>query len=189
MANESSIGYGLRPIGKVGQNNDKQGLSEYSIAANASAIFQNDPVSALATGTIGVAGVGSTLVGSLNGIFYTDSANQKPTWANHLAASNAATDIVGFVSDDPYERFEIRSAGTVTQASVFLVGDISYVAGVSPNFVSRVKLAATLTSGASAQLRVVGISKDPKNSDTAAVNPSVVCVINEHLYSGTGNGI
>ena len=190
MANESSIGYGLRPIGKVGQNNDKQGLSEYAISAStSSAIYQNEPVKATVNGTIDVAGANEQLIGSLNGVFYTDSSNQKPTWANHLAASNAATDIVGFVSDDPYERFEIRSAGTVTQASVFLVGDISYVAGVSPNFVSRVKLSSTLTSGASAQLRVVGISKDPKNNDTAAVNPSVVCVINEHLYLDSGNGI
>jgi hypothetical protein len=49
MANQDSA-FGLRPIGKVGQNKDNQGLSEYSIAANSSAIFQNDPVQALATG-------------------------------------------------------------------------------------------------------------------------------------------
>ena len=38
----------------------------------------------------------------------------KPTWANHLNASNTATDIVGFVSDDPYERFEIQSDAALT---------------------------------------------------------------------------
>jgi hypothetical protein len=43
MANPNAA-FGLLPIGKVGQNRDAQGLSEYSIAANASAIFQNDPV-------------------------------------------------------------------------------------------------------------------------------------------------
>jgi hypothetical protein len=52
------------------------------------------------------------LLGSLNGVFYTDSSTKKPTWANHYDASNAATDVVGFVSDDPYERFEIQSAGS-----------------------------------------------------------------------------
>jgi hypothetical protein len=47
MANQDAA-FGFRPIGKVGQNRDNQGLSEYNIAASASAIFQNDPVQFLA---------------------------------------------------------------------------------------------------------------------------------------------
>jgi hypothetical protein len=120
MANKDAA-FGLKAIGKVGQNRDNQGLSEYSIAASATAIYQWDPVEMLATGTIGVAAAGDVLIGSLNGVFYTDASTSKPTWANHLAASNTATDIVGFVSDDPYERFEVQSAGTVAAA------DIGYV--------------------------------------------------------------
>jgi len=108
MATNQDAAFGLRPIGKVGQNRDAQGLSEYSIAAStSSAIYQNDPVKAASTGAIDVAAAGDTLIGSLNGVFYTDSTTSKPTWANHLVASNAATDIVGFVSDDFYERFDI----------------------------------------------------------------------------------
>jgi hypothetical protein len=58
MANKDAA-FGLRAIGKVGQNRDNQGLSEYSIAANSTAaIYQNDPVQALATGYIGVGGAG-----------------------------------------------------------------------------------------------------------------------------------
>ena len=89
----------------------------------------------LATGTIGVAGVGDVLLGSLNGVFYTDASTSKPTWANHLAASNTATDIVGFVADDPYERFEIQSnnSGASAQTDVGNVADIAYTAGRSPN--------------------------------------------------------
>jgi hypothetical protein len=33
MANQDAA-FGLKPIGKIGQNRDAQGLSEYSIAAN-----------------------------------------------------------------------------------------------------------------------------------------------------------
>ena len=108
MANKDAA-FGLKAIGKVGQNRDAQGLSEYSIAASASAIYQNDPVEMAATGTITVAAAGDVLLGSLNGVFYTDASTSKPTWSNHLAASNTATDIVGFVADDPYERFEIQT--------------------------------------------------------------------------------
>ena len=46
MANKDAA-FGLRPIGKVGQNRDNQGLSEYSIAASATAIYFQDPVKAL----------------------------------------------------------------------------------------------------------------------------------------------
>tara|TARA_R110002126_G_scaffold226521_1_gene371179 strand:- start:531 stop:1094 length:564 start_codon:yes stop_codon:yes gene_type:complete len=187
MANKDSA-FGLLPIGKVGQNRDAQGLSEYKIAASATAIYQNDPVKALAAGTIGVAAAGDLLLGSLNGVFYTDSSTQKPTWANHLAAANAATDIVGYVSDDPYERFEIQSAGSVTQADVFQCGDIAYTAGASPNFVSKTEISGTLVSGASAQLRILGISKDINNNDTASANVNVVVNINEHFLN-SANGL
>jgi hypothetical protein len=109
MANQDSA-FGLRAIGKIGQNRDAQGLSEYSIAASATAIYQGDPVQALSywNDWCGCTQALDVLLGSLNGVFYTDPSN-KPVWANHLAAANAATDIVGFVSDDPYERFEIQS--------------------------------------------------------------------------------
>ena len=43
MANKDAA-FGLKAIGKVGQNRDNQGLSEYSIAASSSAIYQWDPV-------------------------------------------------------------------------------------------------------------------------------------------------
>ena len=139
MANKDSA-FGLRPIGKVGQNRDNQGLSEYDIAASASAIFQNDPVEMAATGTITVAAATDTLLGSLTGVFFTDASTSKPTFANHLKASNTATDIKGFVSDDPYERFEIQSDDATAAADVGLNADIVYASGASPNFVSKVEL-------------------------------------------------
>ena len=139
MANKNEP-FGLRAIGKVGQNRDNQGLSEYSIAASATAIYQWDPVKMAATGTIVVAGAGGAIMGSLNGVFYTDASTSKPTWANHLNASNTATDIVGFVSDDPYERFEIQSDGATAAADVGMNADIVYAAGSSPDYVSKVEL-------------------------------------------------
>ena len=74
-----------------------------------------------ATGTITVAAASDALLGSLNGVFFTDATTSKPTYANHLDASNTATDIVGFVSDDPYERFEIQADGATAAADSILV--------------------------------------------------------------------
>ena len=192
MANKDAA-FGLRPIGKVGQNRDNQGLSEYNIAANSSAIYQNDTVQFLATGYVGVADTTTAvLLGSLNGVFYTDTADQKPRWANHLAASNAATDIVGFVSDDPYERFEVQSSTTLAIADIGLNANIVYAAGSSPNFVSKVEVDTTSGNMVSttAQFRVVGVSKDIENSSlsnatTYAANVNVVGIINEHFLKST----
>jgi hypothetical protein len=192
MANKDAA-FGLRPIGKVGQNKDNQGLSEYNIAANSSAIFQNDTVQFLATGYVGVADTTTAvLLGSLNGVFYTDIADQKPRWANHLAASNAATDIVGFVSDDPYERFEVQASTTLAIADIGLNADIVYAAGTSPNFVSKVEVDTTSGNMVSttAQFRVVGVAKDIQNSElsnvtTYAANVNVVGIINEHFLKST----
>jgi hypothetical protein len=186
MANKDAA-FGLRPIGKVGQNRDNGGLSEYSIAANdTSTIYFNDPVKATAAGTIDVAGAGGDLLGSLNGVFYTDPTTKKPTWANHYSQVNAA-DIVAFVSDDPYERFEIQSNGTnaITQASVFLNYDIAYTAGDSANYVSKVELDESTGVNTAAQLRLLGFSKDPDNSDIGSANVNMVVSINEHFLKST----
>ena len=186
MANKDAA-FGLKPIGKVGQNRDNQGLSEYDISASASAIYFNDPVEILAAGTIGVAAATDTLLGSLGGVFFTDASTSKPTFANHLNASNTATDIKGFVSDDPYERFEVQADGATAAADVGLNADIVYAAGSSPDFVSKVELQTSDQKTATAQLRILGISKDPDN-DEAAANVNVVVNINEHVLT-SANGI
>ena len=64
MANKDAA-FGLKPIGKVGQNGDNNGLSEYDIAASATAIYFQDPVAMAATGTITVAAAGGVLLGCL----------------------------------------------------------------------------------------------------------------------------
>ena len=184
MANKDAA-FGLRPIGKVGQNRDAQGLSEYDIAASASAIYFNDPVEILSTGTIGVAAASDALLGSLGGVFFTDASTSKPTFANHLDASNTATDIKGFVSDDPYERFEVQADGATAAADVGLNADIVYAAGASPDYVSKVELQTSDQKTGTAQLRILGISKDIDNNEAGSANVNLVVLINEHQLKGT----
>jgi len=187
MANKDAA-FGLRPIGKVGQNRDNQGLSEYSIAANDSTtIYFQDPVKATAAGTIDQGAAGGAILGSLNGVFYTDATTKKPTWANHYTGSNAATDIVAFVADDPYERFEIQSNNTAAsaQTDVFNNADIELGAGDSANYVSKAELNDSTLSTNSAQLRILGVSKDPDNNEIGSANVNFVVEINEHQLKGT----
>ena len=192
MATNQDAAFGLRPIGKIGQNRDNQGLSEFGIAASSTAIYQNDPVKALATGYIGVAGTGDQLLGSLNGVFFTDANTSKPTFANHLKGSNTATDIVGFVSDDPYERFEIQNVTTLAIANINTLANISYVAGSSPNFVSKVEVNGLVTTTTTRQLRILGVTKDLENNNlknATTYNANVNCVVqiaNHFLNSAVG---
>lgn len=190
MANQTGA-FGLKAVGKVGQNNDKQGLSEYSIAANdSSTIYFQDPVKASAAGTIDVAAAGSTLLGTLNGVFYTDPSTSKPSWRNYYPGSTNASDIVAFVSDDPYERFEVKCNAAFSLTTRFLNADIVYAAGDSANYVSKVVLGVSTATTSTAQLRVLGISKDPENNQlsnvtTLATNGNVIVEINEHFLKGT----
>ena len=180
MANQDAA-FGLKAIGKVGQNRDNQGLSEYSIAASSAAIYQWDPVKT-SGGYLLVAGAGGNLRGSLNGVFYTDASTSKPTWANHLEAANTATAIVGFDSDDPYERFEIQSnnAGASAVTDVGKTADLVYAAGSSPDYISGVELDDSTLNTTAQQLKIMGASKDPSNNAVASANVNWVVVIAEH---------
>ena len=188
MANQDAA-FGLRAIGKVGQNRDNQGLSEYSIASGTtSAIYQNDPVQALATGYIGVQDTTTgVILGSLNGVFYTDPTTSKPTFGNYWPGDINATDAVAFVSDDPYERFEIQSnnAGASAQTDIGNCADIEYTAGATPNYVSKVELDDSSLGTSDGQLKIVGLSKDPDNNDLTSANVNWVVTINEHFLKAT----
>jgi hypothetical protein len=191
MANKDAA-FGLKPIGKIGQNADNQGLTEYLIADNyATAIYQGDPVKAVAGGTVEVAAAENTnLVGVFWGQFITkDPTTGKPTYRNYYTQTNVANgeEIRAFVYDDPYERFEIQSNNASASAAtdVFELADIEYTAGSTINGVSKVELDDASFVTTSAQLQVVGVSKDIENNDLTSANVNFVVRINEHLYKQT----
>ncbi len=67
MANKDAA-FGLRPIGKVGQNADNQGMSQYEIADNSStSIFQGDLVKMVTSGYVDKADAGDTFLWVFSG--------------------------------------------------------------------------------------------------------------------------
>ena len=167
MANQDAA-FGLRPLGKIGGSPDNNAATEYEVAACASAFAQNDLMVALAAGTVGIGAAtdNGVLLGSCQGVFFTDASTSKPTFANHLVASNAATDIKAFITDDPHQVYEIQSdASGATQQL-----DVS-VSGTNASFV----------------IQAMDISQDPGNSATDSANGNILVRINKHFYrSGTG---
>ena len=189
MANSSSTGFGIKPIKMYGNGYENMGLGEYPVAASSSAIYFQDLVVQAATGyvTVGIAGT-EDIIGSLNGVFYTDATTSKPTFQNYLQGSNTATDIVALVNDSPLQQYEIRSnnTGASAQTDVGNTADIAYTAGATPNYVSRATLDdSTLNNNADQQVKIIGVSRDPENKDLTAANVVWRVIINQSFFNDT----
>jgi len=188
MANSSATGFGLKPIKAYGNGYESMGLGEYPVAASSDAMFFQDLIVQAATGfvTVGIAGT-ENIIGSLNGVFFTDANTSKPTFANHLVALNAATDITALVNDSPLQQYEVRSnnAGASAQADVGATADIAYTAGDTSNFVSRCTLDDATINVAVQQLKIIGVSRDPENSDLTAANVVWRVIVNQSAFDDT----
>jgi len=165
MANQSTTGFGLRPIRKVGQNDNNGGLGEWKKAASTTAISHQDLTLLAATGYVTIATAGIAVlnaVGSLNGSFYTDPSTSKPTWSQ-WAPNNAATDMTCLINDDPKQMFEMRTTlTTLTQADAGRTAPIVATAGSgAPNYLSGFTIGAVTT--ALNQVKLLGITRDTQN--------------------------
>ena len=64
------------------------------------------------------------------------------------------------------------------------VGDV----GVTPLFISKSKISAT-TAATKAQLKIIGVSRDPDHSDITAEGFALRIMINEHILGNNVAGI
>ena len=186
MANASTTGFGLKPIKMYGNGYESMGLGEYPVGASSDPIYFQDAVCQATTGYV-IVGIATTLdiIGSLNGVFYTDATTSKPTFQNYLQTGNTATDIKALVNDNPLQQYEIRAdnTGTAVQGDIGKVADIVYAAGSSPNYVSGAMLdESDIAAGSSKQLKIVGLSRDPDNQDLTAAGVVWRVVINESFF-------
>ena len=192
MANQDAA-FGLRPLRTIGQQDDSTGMSSHWIdAADASPMYQGSLVKcpATSTGYIDISAAGDVLnVGALWGVFYNDPTTLKPTFKNYYAGGITppnSKDIEAFVYDSPYQMFEVQSAasGASAQADIFACCDIASNGGSTTNGVSSLESADTFST--QAQLKVLGVSRDPANNDIGSANVNWRVQIDEHLLgSGT----
>jgi hypothetical protein len=190
MANQSTTGFGLRPIRKVGQNDNNAGLGEFQIASGATAIYHHDLVLLAGTGyiTVGSASPNVNNVGSLNGVYYVDPTTSKPTWSNYWPS--VAVEADALVNSDPQQMFELRTASaTPGRGSIGGTADIVYTAGASPNYISRITMSGTVGTSISNPIKVIGISRDPLNQDTSVAGCVYRVMINAHILGNNVAGI
>ena len=191
MANQSTTGFGLRPLRNVHQGDHNAGLGEWKKAASTTAIDHHDLVLLAATGYVTVATAGIAIVnalGSLNGSFYTDPTTSKPTWSN-WAPSNAATDMIALVNDNTQTMFEMRTTLTsLTQADAGATAPIVDSAGSgAPNYISGFTIGAVTT--AINQVKLLGISRDTLNQDVSVSGSVWRVMICSHILGSNIAGI
>lgn len=202
MANTNGA-FGLRPIGKVGQNTNSTGATEYRIAAgNTNAIYQGSPVIPLAAGVIDIVGSaeGGTvgLLGVFAGCEYVSSTTGETIFSNSWPGSGADTDfpVKAFVYDDPMQQFVVATSNVVAaanteaevRAALFANADMALATGgtaatgLSTGSLDLNTIATTNTLN----LRIMGIQNDPDNADFTVAGIPVIVRLNNHFNSANG---
>ena len=194
MANQDAA-FGLRPLKTIGQQDDSTGFSSHTIvAAEASPMYQGSVVNATTTGYVDISATDAELnLGAFWGCFYVDPTTLKPTFKNYYPGSitpPSGKDIEAFVYDSPYQMFEIQSAatGASDQSDVFSTCDLDSNGGRTRDGMSTAECADTYAAGP-AVLKVIGVSRDPKNNVITAANVNWRVQICMHILGSGSIGV
>lgn len=202
MANTNGA-FGLRPIGKVGQNTNSTGATEYRIAAgNTNAIYQGSPVIPLAAGVIDIVGAASGGTVGLLGVFagceYVSSTTGETIFSNSWPGSGADSNfpVKAFVYDDPMQQFVIATSNVVAaanteaevRAAIFANANMALATGgTAATGLSTATLDLnTIATTNTLNLRIMGIQEDPDNADFTVAGIPVIVRLNNHFNSANG---
>ena len=197
MANRNTSGFGLKAAMRTGNTPSIQGQSKYDIdAGESNAIFKGEPVkvdiSASTGGYIVTAAAGTSMVGVLNGVLFTDATTSKPTFSNFYPAATTpanSEDITAFVNDDPFQEYIIGTDATLggtlalRKSKIGLTYATTAAAGSTTTGESSIQLGISTAATTAKQLRMVRIAEDPENEDQTAANCKVVVKVNLHQYT------
>ena len=202
MANTNGA-WGLRPVGKVGQNSNSTGVSGYTFYeianGNSNVIYQGTPVIPLSTGYIDVVGAaaGGTvgLLGAFQGCRYVSSTTGKPTWSMHWPGSGADSNhpVRAFVADDPMQIFVVATDASWTskataRAAVF--ANVNFSSGTSGSTTtgnsSGALAISTIATTNTLNMRILGWEEDAMNQDFSAAGIPALVRLNNHYNSANG---
>ena len=192
MAN-TNVAFGLKPINTAGSTPATSGTNAYFIDSSASAIFQGSMVKADNGGEIVIcSATGDTEapVGVFAGCEYVSSVTGKKVFSNYWPGSGANTnfDIIGYVYDNPMQRFIVATDATITDKATAIAAifeNSQFANGASGSTTTGISSAqldvATLdSSNLSLPLKIVGILDDVENQDFAAAGIPMIVMLNNH---------
>jgi len=190
----SNGAFGLRPINLAGGAPNSQGTNAYFISSSASAIYNGSPVIVTNGGDIAITGSASgdtyKHIGAFAGCDYVSSVTGKKTWSNYWPGSGANTnfDIIGYVYDNPTQRFTIATDATFTNratAKAAIFENTQFDSGTSGSTVSgqssaKMDVATLDAANESLPLKILGIYDDPTSQDFAAAGIQMIVMFNNH---------
>ena len=194
MANKDAA-FGLRPSRMMGGAPFSGGQSRYRIASGYSTkIFQGDLVKQVTGGGIERAAASSTVpvVGVFNGVQYTDPTTGEQVFANHYPGSISASDIIGFIIEDPNVVFEIQADEQFPVADLLGNFDVIDQSTTGDTASGRSNMELDVSTGATTTtlpLKAIDISQDPDNDDVASSNTNVLVVIQNHIMGVKSAGL
>ena len=202
MANTNGA-WGLRPVGKMGQNSNSTGVSGYTFYeianGNSNVIYQGTPVIPLSTGYIDVVGAaaGGTvgLLGSFQGCRYVSSTTGKPTWSMYWPGSGADSNhpVRAFVADDPMQIFVVATDASWTSkatARAAAFANANFSSGTSGSTTTGQSSGAlaisTIATTNTLNMRILGWEEDAMNQDFSAAGIPALVRLNNHYNSANG---
>lgn len=138
----------------------------YSILTGYAAnILQSQPVKIGTDGTVQAAAIGDRFIGTFQGVEFTDSDGRRRV-SNKWTASQAATDIVAYVTLDPTIVYEIQANGSIAVTDIGKQADFTAItAGSTVTGLSALMLdTGTLTDSGNASLRIIDLAPGPDNA-------------------------
>ena len=195
--------WGLRPVGKMGQNSNSTGVSGYTFYeianGNSNVIYFGTPVIPLSPGYIDVVGAaaGGTvgLLGAFQGCRYVSSTTGKPTWSMHWPGSGADSNhpVRAFVADDPMQIFVVATDASWTskataRAAVF--ANVNFSSGTSGSTTTGQSSGAlaisTIATTNTLNMRILGWEEDAMNQDFSAAGIPALVRLKNHYNSANG---
>jgi hypothetical protein len=161
---------GATPVGTLSASGSYSGkMRHYPIATTyGTLICTGDFVTIVAGGGVEKNVVTDTATAVTLGIFmgcaYTDPTTGQLTFSSNWPASNAATDAVAYVADDPNLLFQMQSAGAITADDRGQNGTIVVTAGTAAIGRSRNAISATTDTTSTLPVRIVDFVDGPDSA-------------------------
>ena len=173
----SATPYGARPIGTTSAAGSFTGLVRHLpiITTYGTAIFNGDFVKLVANGTIEKDAGTATLasIGIFMGCSYTDPTSGQKTFSDQWPASNAATDAVAYVLDDPNVVFQMQGDEALNTTDRGLNAGVVQTAGSTSIGKSKNALdASTPATTLTLPLRIIDFVDGPKSLAPAGTTAS-----------------
>lgn len=185
--------YGLIPVNRYDGSPVSGAFRQIPIGSGyATAIFNGDVVKLASTGLLvqDTSTDAATPCGVFVGCSYTDPNTSQPVFKQYLPASVVASDIVGFVVDDPNALFKVAVvSGTTTIAGVgrTVVGtNMALVQNAGSTITGNSKVAVLSTSVNTTNtlpVRVISVVPDTATGSDTFVE--LLVKINTHQYLST----